>query len=421
MHGQFLLESGLVLGALALAAGLFLWLRQSLIPGFILVGVLLRPFVAESAMVEELATVGVVLLLFFMGLEFSLGALLRDRTAILRAGGIDLLITFPVGLAAGFAMGSGWVGALLLAGGFYISSSAIIAKSIIELRRSADPETTVALGILVFEDLFIALYLAVLSGAVLVGEPSVAAAAWGIVRALLFLGVVLAVAIRARPLLDRLLDRENDDLFILLVGSTLLLLAWAALASGLSEAIGAFLAGLMLAETAQKERIERLFAPLQGLFAAIFFLGFGLSIDPGAMLGVWPYAVSLALMGIATKLVGGWIAGRRTGLSRRGALALGATLIARGEFSIILAGIAMTVGLDDVAALLGLMVILLALAGTVGMQFAPELSRYFFPRRRERTLEEQGFSPELAAFRDGGAASPRRRQGDEEFVQPRDS
>jgi CPA2 family monovalent cation:H+ antiporter-2 len=407
MHGEFLLEAGLVLGALALAAGVFLWLRQSAIPAFILVGMALRPMMHEAEMVAQLSTVGVVLLLFFMGLEFSLRALLRDRATILLTGGLDLLVTFPLGLGAGLAMGFGWIGALLLAGGFYISSSAIIAKSVIELRRAADPETGAALGVLVFEDLFIALYLAVLSGAVLVTEPSLTAAGLGIGRALLFFGVIILIAVRARPLLDRLLDRDNDDLFVLLAGSIVLLLSWAALAAGLSEAIGAFLAGLMLAETAQKDRLERLFAPLQGLFAAIFFLGFGLSIDPADFADVWIYAIPLAALGIAVKLGGGWLGGRKIGLSPRAALALGITLIARGEFSIIIAGIALAVGLEEVGALLALLVLILALVGTIGMQFSPEITRRVFPRRANRTLEDQGFSPELAAFHPDRRPQPR--------------
>lgn len=397
-HGEFLRDAGVILGALALSGWLFLRLRQSMIPAFILVGMGLRPLVGESVLIEEMATIGVVLLLFFMGLEFSIGALLRDRRRILKTGGIDALICLPVGIAAGLAMGTGWVGALLLGGGFYISSSAIIAKSVIELRRAADPETSVALGILVFEDLFIALYLAVLSGAVLVADPSLLAAGWGVGRALLFFGVIVLVAVKGSAAVGRVMDRDSDDLLVLLTGALVLLLSWAALAAGLSEAIGAFLAGLMLAETRQKERIEHLFAPLQGLFAAIFFLGFGLSIDPASFAGIWPYALSLVLLGVAVKVAGGWWAGRAAGLGQRSALALGLMLIARGEFSIILAGIAVTVGQERVAATLALLVLGLALTGTLTMQFSPQITRYFFPRRAVRSLEERGFRPDLAGF-----------------------
>ena len=193
MHGNFLLGTGLVLAALALGGAVFLRLKQSIIPAFIVLGVVLRPEHFDDALVNSIATVGLVLLLFSMGLEFSLGALVRNRRSITRAGVIDLLACLPLGIAAGLVVGEGWAGALLFAGAFYVSSSAIIAKSIIELRRAADPETEVALGILVFEDLFIALYLAVLSGAVLVAEPSLASAAVGVGKALLFFGVVVLI------------------------------------------------------------------------------------------------------------------------------------------------------------------------------------------------------------------------------------
>ncbi len=398
MHGDFLLGSGLVLGALALGGLLFLRLRQSVIPAFILLGMLIRPFGVDPHLVEVVATLGVVLLVFFMGLEFSLGSLLGNRRQIGRAGGIDLLISFPVGLVAGLALGVGWAGALLLAGAFYISSSAIIAKGVIELRRAAAPETGVVLGILVFEDIFIALFLAVLSGAVLVAEPDALAAAWGIGRALLFFGTVVFIALRARPLLDRAFDIESDDLFLLLIGASVLLLSWGALAAGLSEAIGAFLFGLVLAETAHKHRAERLFAPLQGLFAAIFFFGFGLSVDPASFGGVWMHAAALVPAAVAVKVAGGWLAGRASGLGERASLATGLTLIARGEFSIVLAGIAEAAGLAELGALIALFVLALSLIGTTAMQFAPEITRRAFPRRSERTLAEQGFSPELAAF-----------------------
>jgi CPA2 family monovalent cation:H+ antiporter-2 len=397
MHGEFLLGAGIVLAALALGGVLFLRLKQSIIPAFIVLGVVMRPDHFDDGLVSSIATVGLVLLLFSMGLEFSLGALVRNRRGITRAGIIDLLACLPVGIAAGLVVGEGWAGALLFAGAFYVSSSAIIAKSIIELRRAADPETEVALGILVFEDLFIALYLAVLSGAVLVAEPSLLGAAAGVGKALLFFGVVVLIALRARSVLDRLFAIDSDDLFLLLVGALVLLLSWSALTAGLSEAIGAFLAGLALAETQHRERAERLFAPLQGVFAAIFFFGFGLSIDPGTFPSVWLPAVVLVILAVVVKVGGGWVAGRRSGLSQRGSLTLGLTLVARGEFSIILAGIAVSVGQARLGALLALLVLGLSLVGTAGLQYANQITRWVFPRRRERSLEERGFSPELAA------------------------
>jgi CPA2 family monovalent cation:H+ antiporter-2 len=398
MHGEFLLGAGAVLAALALAGLLFDRLRQSVIPAFILLGMAIRPLDVDEHLVEVLATLGVVLLLFFMGLEFSVGALLRDRRRIVRNGGIDLLVSFPVGFAGGWWIGGGWTGALLMGGAFYVSSSAIIAKSTIEMRRSANPETEVALGVLVFEDLFMALFLALLSGAVLSPEPSAEAALWGMGKAVAFFAAVVGLALYGRRLLDRLFDLDNDDLFLLFAGGVVLLLSWGALAAGLSEAIGAFLAGLLLAETEHKERAERLFGPLQGLFAAVFFLGFGLSLDPASFAGVWPYALVLAVAGTALKIAAGMWIGRRDGLPKRNALALGLTLVPRGEFSILLAGIAVTANRDAVGATIALLVLALSLVGTVGLRFAPEIARWVYPRKPGRSLEERGFSPGLAAF-----------------------
>ena len=404
MHGDFLLGAGLVLVALALVGIGFLRLRQSIIPAFILLGVSLPHGRFDEHLVDTIATVGVVLLLFFMGLEFSLGALVRNRRQIMRTGTVDLFICFPVGLLAGLLLGYGWDAALLLAGAFYVSSSAIIAKGIIELRRAADPETEVVLGILVFEDIFVALFLALLSGAVLSTEPSLQGAGLGMLKAILFFGAVVLVAVKARPLLDRLFELESDDLFILLAGGLVLLLSWGALAAGLSEAIGAFLAGLAVAETRHKERAEQLFAPLQGVFAAIFFFAFGLSIDPRTFADVWLPAAILTILAVVVKLTGGWIAGRRNGLSQRGALSLGLTLIARGEFSIILAGIAVSIGRTELGALIALLVLALSLVGTIGLQYTPQITRWAFSRKIERPLAEQGFSPELAMFDPGEKA-----------------
>jgi CPA2 family monovalent cation:H+ antiporter-2 len=400
VHGEFLLGAGAVLAALALAGLLFDKLRQSVIPAFILLGMAIRPLDLDEHLVEVLASLGVVLLLFFMGLEFSVGALLRDRRRIVRNGGIDLLVCFPAGFAGGWWVGGGWTGALLLGGAFYVSSSAIIAKSTIELRRAADPETEVALGVLVFEDLFMALFLAVLSGAVLSAAPSAGAALWGMAKAVAFFAAIVGLALYARPALDRAFDLDSDDLFLLLTGGVVLLLSWGALAAGLSEAIGAFLAGLLLAETEHKERAERLFGPLQGLFAAVFFLGFGLSLDPSTFAGVWFYALVLAVLGIILKVGAGTWIGRRDGMPRRNALSLGLTLVPRGEFSILLAGIAVTARLPAVGATIALLVLALSLVGTVGLRFAPDIARRVYPRKAKRTLAERGFSPALAAFDD---------------------
>ena len=393
---RLLLEGGLLLGAVALSGILFRHLRLSSIPAFILLGLALRPVMGEAELVELFATLGVVLLLFFMGLEFSLQALLAQRTRIMSNGLRDLVVSFPVGFVAGLLLGWGLLGALLLGGAFYISSSAIIAKSIIELRRTAHPETEPVLGVLVFEDFAIAFLLALLSGIILAGGELIEGM-FGALRALLFFSIVIAIARLGRRVVARLLDTEDDDLFILLAGSLVLILAWAALRAGLSEAIGAFLAGTLLAETEHKERLATLFSPLQGLFAALFFVSFGLSIELGTLPPVLVPALLLAVAAIATKLAAGWWIARAEGLSRRAAVSLGCTLIPRGEFSVVLAGLAATAGFAQAPPLIALVVLMLALTGTVAIRHAPALAERLFRSPPAPTLEERGFDPRLAA------------------------
>ncbi|HEX2076585.1 MAG TPA: cation:proton antiporter [Longimicrobium sp.] len=419
MHGNFLLGAGAVLGALALAGVLARLLGQSVIPAYILMGIALRGVALDEHLVEVLATLGVVLLLFFMGLEFSLGALLRNRRRIVRDGSVDLLVCFPPGLIAGLLLGWGWTAGLLLGGALYVSSSAIIAKATIEMRRSANPETESALGVLVFEDLAMALFLAMISGAVLVDQPDAGRVVVGMGRAMLFCGVVTAAAVFGRRLLERAFDVESDELFLLLVSAVLLLLSWAAISAGLSEAIGAFLAGLMLSETEHRERVQRMFLPLEGLFAAVFFLSFGLSVNPRALAEVWPVALGLAVLGAAAKVGAGWWIGRLSGHPRRAALSLGLTLVPRGEFSVLLAGIAAAAGLTRVSTTIAGAVLALSLLGTAGMRYAPEISRRAFPRRTP-TLAERGFMPDLAMHGPppAGPREERRRAGEKEAPAP---
>jgi CPA2 family monovalent cation:H+ antiporter-2 len=395
VHGGFLLGAGAVLLALALAGMGARVLGQSVIPAYILMGMALRGVQLDEHLVEVLATLGVVLLLFFMGLEFSLGALLRSRRRIVRDGSVDLLVCFPPGLFAGLLLGWGWTGGLLLGGALYVSSSAIIAKATIEMRRSANPETESALGVLVYEDLAMALFLALMSGAVLAADPNAATVAVGMGRALLFVGVVTGAAVLGRRMLERVFDIESDDVFLLSTGALVLLLAWAAIGAGLSEAIGAFLAGLVLSETDHRERVQRLFLPLEGLFAAVFFLAFGLSVDTDALLEVWPVALALALVGAIAKVGAGWWIGKLSGHPNRASLSLGLTLVPRGEFSVLLAGIAAAAGLSQVSAAIAGSVLALSLVGTVGMRYAPAISRRVFPRRAT-SLAERGFRADLA-------------------------
>jgi CPA2 family monovalent cation:H+ antiporter-2 len=237
---------------------------------------------------------------------------------------------------------------LIAAGITAISSSAIVAKVLVDLKRTANPETEMILGIIMFEDMFLAIYLTVVSGLVLSGASSLSSvvASGGI--ALGFMLLFLILGRKAVPWLNRSLNITSPEVFLLVVSAALLLISGLAETIHVAEAIGALLVGLVLAETDHRERIEHLILPLRDFFGAVFFFSFGLRIDPLALGGaVWPTlgAVWLTLIG---NFVAGMLAGRSVGLSAKASANIGLTIISRGEFSIIVANLAKAGGLLSV-------------------------------------------------------------------------
>jgi CPA2 family monovalent cation:H+ antiporter-2 len=374
-----------VLAVLGLAAGRF---GLSAIPAYLLAGLLLGPneprelsLIEPSEVTAFLAELGVVFLLFFLGLEFSLDRLLRSGRHLGLGGSIDLAVNAALGLLVGFVAFGVSFAALVLAAGVYVSSSAVAVKGLIDFRRLADDETDLVLAILIFEDIVIA---GVLGFAVAGGggvSPTLAAVA----KALLFITAALAVSrFLSRPI-DRVLDRLPSEFFLLFVFAIVVGLSAAADALGLSEAIGALMAGVVLAETSVREEIEERFLSFRDLFAALFFFTFGLSIDVGA-LGDIGWLVALAvLLSVVGKLAGGFGAGIVGGFTRRQSVNVGAALVAHGEFTIILADLAsrnieIPVGdRADLVAFSGLYVLATATIGVVLMKESKPLGRRIFP------------------------------------------
>ena len=369
-------------------------LRLSAIPVFIVAGILLGPspgfptVIEASAGTDLLARLGIVLLLFFLGLEFSLDRILAARKLVLMGGVIDLVLNGALGLAVGVILLGPVPEAVLLGGLVYVSSSGIVTRALFDMRRLGDDETDLVLGVLVFEDLAIAVFLgiaAALASGDSVGGGEIAGTAG---LALLFVFAFLLVGRWAHHAIDRIvprLDREQ----ILLAGLALAL-GGAALgeAAGLSEAVGALLAGVLLSGSEVRDQIEQQLLGLRDFAAAIFFFAFGLEVDLGEVsrdVLVWlVLAVPVAIVG---KMVGGYLAGRATGFTRRQSTNVGAALVARGEFSIILAqlaagGAALDADFRDlVAPFAGLFVLATAVAGVVLMRESRRIGRAVFPPR----------------------------------------
>lgn len=360
-------------GGAFLAAGLLARAGRRIglptIPFFMAAGVIFGPNTPGIALVEHpedlelLAALGLILLLFHLGLEFSLNDLASGGRRLLGIGAIYLALNVGGGFLFGLGLGWGTSEALVIAGAVGISSSAIVTKLLVELRRLANPESRLILGVIVVEDIFLALYLALLQP--VLGEAEGAADAaveFGVAFAfLLALGAVARFGARA---VGRLVASPDDELLTVCFVGVAVLTAGLAEELGVSAAIGAFMAGLILAESAVAQRIERLVLPLRDAFAAAFFFAFGLTIDPADAAAVaGPVAVAVVLS-VVLNLTAGVIAARLQGFARTAAANIGFTVLGRGEFSLILATLATAAGLDArIGPFVALYVLCLAVLG----------------------------------------------------------
>lgn len=364
-----LLQVGVIFLVLFLGGLLAHRMRQSLAPLYILAGLLVRPLVGDPDVIDLLSTLGVVLLMFMIGLQFSLPTLLQRRRAILGAGIADLSVNFPLGCALGWLLGYGPLESLLWGGILYASSSAIVCKSIIDLRRSANPETEHVLSVLVFEDLAMALLVGLFSSVASSGSLEWMCVGLSMLKTLAFCGGLIAIAIYASAALERLLSPRPAELGLLVVFSFIIIVASISARLGLSEALGGFLAGLMVSATRLRPEVEEMVSPFQQLFAAVFFISFGLSIhfDGGwwDALRMLPAALLLVALSAAGKLVVGGGLGLVGGLSARASFRMGMALTPRGEFSVVLAGVAALLpgGGRGIPGLAALYVLLMSVAG----------------------------------------------------------
>ncbi|HWO67417.1 MAG TPA: cation:proton antiporter [Umezawaea sp.] len=308
--------------------------------------------------------IGVVLLLLLLGLEYSASELVTGLKKSWTAGLLDIVLNATPGAVAGLLLGWGPVGALAMAGVTYISSSGIIAKVLGDLGRLGNRETPVVLSVLVFEDLAMAVYLPILT-AVLAGVSFLGGlSAVGI--SLAAITVVLVIALKYGRFVSAIVDSPDHEVFLLKVLGSALLVAGIASQLQVSAAVGAFLLGIAISGSTA-ENATRMLEPLRDLFAAMFFVVFGLNTNPASIPPVLGVAVALAVVTTLTKVATGWWAAKRQGIAKMGRARAGAALVARGEFSIVIAGLTVASGAVDekLAALATAYVLLMAVLGPV--------------------------------------------------------
>lgn len=346
MHSTttLLIEIGGLLLLLGLLSRLSRRVGLSPIPLYLLAGLALGhggllPLANSEEFFAIGAEIGVILLLLMLGLEYSATELVANLRASAPAGLIDGLLNALPGAAFALLLGWDWVAAIVLAGVTWVSSSGVIAKVLTDLGRLGNRETPIILSVLVIEDLAMALYLplvtAVLAGVGLLrGSLTIAVAVCAV-------AIVLYLAIRHGVRISALLPSGDAEALLLGVFGLTVLVAGVAASLQVSAAVGAFLVGIALSGPVAHSATTVL-SPLRDLFAAVFFVFFGLVTDPRDIPPVLLPALGLVVVTIATKVVTGYLAARWGGVAIPGRWRAGFSLVPRGEFSIVIAGLAVT-------------------------------------------------------------------------------
>jgi CPA2 family monovalent cation:H+ antiporter-2 len=375
MHGgaQLFLEIGGIVLALAVLARAARWMRLSPIPLYLLGGVAfgeggLLPVVTSEDFIATGADLGVILLLLMLGLDYSGRELVASLRSTAGAGVLDLALNFTPGFLAGLLLSFSAESSLFLGAVTYISSSGVVAKLLGDLGWLGNRETPIVLSVLVFEDLAMTVILPVL-GAVALGG-TVAGAIQSVAAALVVVGIIIGVAARHGDEISRVAFSGSDEINLLTVLGVTLLVAGIAEQLNVSAAVGAFLVGIGVSGEAA-DHARALLSPLRDLFAAVFFVFFGLTTDPGVLPSVIVPVLVLSAVTAATKFATGWWATWRGGIGRRGRARAGAALVARGEFSIVIAGLAVAAGADpELPALAAGYVLVMATLGPIGARLA---------------------------------------------------
>lgn len=390
-------EELLVLGILFLIAYVLGRLGKLIglpaIPIYMLVGLVaspnfeLFPLDFESADVELVATFGLIFLLFSLGLEFDQDEFYGNFRNLLLSGGTRIAINMAVGFAFGMWVGWGTREALIIAGMTAMSSSAIITKLLIEFRRLANRETPVILGIMVLEDVYIAIYLAIVA-VVLTGDTDVWLIAAELATSFTFLIAMFALARWGGRVVSRLVRTRDDELFTILFFGLAVAFGGIGELLGVSDAIGAFLIGLVLGATRFRARIEQLALPLRDVFGAFFFLNFGLALDPSTFGEVVLPVAGAVVMTLVVNTLGGQLIARLNRLTPAEGLNASSMLQNRGEFTLILATLSIGAGLDPrIVPFAGLYVLVMSVIGPVLAVNSERIGAALTGRRRRGDSE----------------------------------
>ena len=343
------------LAVILIAAGVFTVisraLKQPLILGYIIAGFIVSPHlglikvISSTESVSQWSEIGIIFLLFALGLEFSFKKLLKVGSSAIITAGTICIGMFTVGMVAGNAFGWTMMESLFLGGLLSMSSTTVIIKAYDDLGLKKKPYAPLVFGTLVVEDLFAVLLMVLLSTLAVSQQFSGGKMLWSMARLSFFLILWFLVGLYVIPILLKKAQKYLNDeiLLIISIGLCFGMVSLATLA-GFSSALGAFVMGSILAETIEGERIEHLLSGIKNLFGAIFFVSVGMMIDPAVIGQHWPIILVLALIAMGGLLTFSTTGSLLAGQGLDNSVHVGFTMAQLGEFSFIIASLGCSLG-----------------------------------------------------------------------------
>ncbi len=342
----------LMLGAVATVV--FKMLKQPIVLGYIVAGFLasphfaLLPSVVSEANIEFWAQIGIIVLLFSLGLEFSFKKLIDVGGSAIITALIIVLGMMSLGFVVGRYLGYGLVNSLFLGGMISMSSTTIIIKALTDLNMRQRRFVPMTFAVLIVEDLFAVVMMVILSSIALRGSVRGGEMVGSILKLSFFLVMWFTVGIFMIPTLFKKYKRyiSDEQMLIIAMGLCFAMVLFS-IKSGFSAALGAFVMGSILAGTVEAERIERLISPVKDLFGAVFFISVGMMVNPIVMTRHWSVIALLAVVVIAGMIVFGTFGMLATGQPLKLAMESGFSLTQIGEFSFIIATLGTSLGVLD--------------------------------------------------------------------------
>jgi CPA2 family monovalent cation:H+ antiporter-2 len=339
---QIITDLSIIMVVAAFVTFVFHKLRQPLILGYIIAGIIIGPYTPPSSLISQPdflqvgAELGVILLLFGIGLEFPLSKLRKVGKVSVGVASIEIVFMILSGYGLGYLLGLTFIDGTFLGVALASSSTVIIAKVLADLGRIREESSTIMLGVLVVEDLIVVLLLAILESVVSAGSLSSAVIGWDIAKIGLFVGGTLAIGGLIIPrAIDKVAEIKREEVLILAAVGLCFGLAIVGNQLGFSVAIGAFLTGVVVASSKASEKIVHLIAPLKDVFGALFFVSVGALINIGEFQTFLLPALLVTAIMVASKVAGCGLGTKLFGYDNKTSLRVGLGMAQIGEFAFI--------------------------------------------------------------------------------------